>query len=240
MSSSTSEGEIKVSQTEVVVTRTEVSGSANDIENVVINDIGKIGKSAIKSLDGFRAFILRGNVVDLAIGIVIGAAFTAVVNSLVSDVITPFIPLPGKSSLGTLTIPLPSFYPKGSVIHIGLFINALISFLIVAAVLYFFVVQPVNSLMKLYRGKEAAAAPTTHDCPYCYQAVNIKATRCPFCTSPLATSETGTTEETGPVLILPASLEALSDKLAERIVNKATTALEQGAGGTGEALAEKA
>ena len=148
-------------------------------------DIGRVGKGALKSLGGFRTFILRGNVVDLAIGIVIGAAFTSVVNSMVSDIITPLIPLPGKNSLGTINIPLPPPYPKNAVIHLGLFINAIISFLIVAAVLYFVVVQPVNSLMRAYKPKEVETPPETRDCPYCFQSVNVKATRCPYCTSAL-------------------------------------------------------
>jgi large conductance mechanosensitive channel len=218
---------VTVSQTEVTETRTEAAASKKGIDDVILTDISKVGKGALKSLGGFRTFILRGNVVDLAIGIVIGAAFTSVVTSLVGDVITPIIPLPGKNSLGNLNIPLPPIYPKGSVIHIGAFINAIISFLIVAAVLYFFVVQPVNKLMSLYHPKEAEAKET-RTCPYCFQAVNIKATRCPFCTSHLA-AENGHHEEQEPVLILPESLEKLSEQLAEKIVRKATTKLEAAA-----------
>lgn len=242
MSSSASEGEITVSQTEVTVTKTEVSGNKNDVQNVLVTDITKVSKGVVKSLEGFRGFILRGNVVDLAIGIVIGAAFTSVVTSLVADVITPLIPLPGKNSLASLAISLPSFYPKGSTVQIGLFINAIISFVIVAAVLYFFVVQPVNALMKVYHGKETAA-PATRDCPYCYQAVNIKATRCPYCTSHLpADDEKEQGEGNAPVLVLPASLESLSDKLAEHIAKKIPTALEKESesAGSSEAIAEKA
>jgi large conductance mechanosensitive channel len=147
-------------------------------------DLGRVGGYAKNTLGGFRTFILRGNVVDLAIGIVIGAAFTSVVTSLVADVITPLIPLPGKNSLSSLAIALPSFYPKNSAIHIGLFINALISFLIVALVLYFFIVRPVTALMSRYN-PPVVAAPTTRDCPYCLQAIPLQATRCAFCTSPV-------------------------------------------------------
>lgn len=142
-------------------------------------EVARLGHGAMRTLGGFRTFILRGNVVDLAIGIVIGAAFTSVVNALVSDVITPLIPVSGGSNLSSWTI---DFYYIH--MHFGAFINAVISFLIVAAVLYFFVVQPVNSLMHLYKPKEVEVHPT-RDCPYCFQAVNIKATRCPFCTSNL-------------------------------------------------------
>jgi len=226
MSSTEQEPQVTITQTEVSISKTEVTGSKADAENIsaeIAADISKVSRTALKSLDGFRAFILRGNVIDLAIGIVIGAAFTSVVTSLVADVITPLIPLPGKNSLGLLTIPLPSFYPTNSVIHIGSFINAIISFLIVAAVLYFFVVQPVNSLMKLYKPKEAPK-PDTRDCPYCFQSVVAKATRCPYCTSHLPNANGETihhTEAEGPALMLPDSLESLSDKLAEKIVKKA-------------------
>jgi len=158
--------------------------STNQNQHDFRQEFGRVGHYAKDTLGGFRTFILRGNVVDLAIGIVIGAAFTSVVNSLVADVITPLIPLPGKSSLSTLTIALPSFYPKGSTIHIGLFINAIISFLIVALVLYFFIVRPVAALMARYN-PPVVAAPTTRDCPYCLQAIPLQATRCAFCTSPV-------------------------------------------------------
>jgi large conductance mechanosensitive channel len=142
-------------------------------------EITKIGQGAWRSLGGFRTFILRGNVVDLAIGIIIGAAFTTVVQALVKDILTPLIPVPsGNLSKATWHI------WGGIVLDYGDFLNSLISFLIVAAVLYFFVVQPVNSLMNLYKPQETKAEPT-RDCPYCMQPVNIKATRCPFCTSNL-------------------------------------------------------
>lgn len=245
MSSSANEGEIVVSQTEVIVTKTEVSGNKDDLENVIVKDINKIGKNAIKSLEGFRTFILRGNVVDLAIGIVIGAAFTAVVNAVVGDIITPLIPIPGHSLSGlTWHPPYAGKDAKGNpiVVDFGALINAVISFLIVASVLYFFVVQPVNSLMKLYHGKEAEA-PKTRECPRCYQAINLKATRCPFCTSHISNNgdSNGYSEESDPVLELPASLEKLSEQLAEKIVRKATTALEKGdeAAAAGEMVTEK-
>jgi large conductance mechanosensitive channel len=138
-----------------------------------------VEKRAGKVLGGFRAFILRGNVVDLAVGIVIGAAFTAVVNGLVSDLITPLIPVTG-GNLSTWTVKFGYVQLKT-----GAFINALISFLIVAFVIYFFVVQPVNALMARYKPKEVEVPPATRDCPYCLSSVPLMATRCAYCTSPL-------------------------------------------------------
>ena len=116
-------------------------------------EITKLGQGAMKTLGGFRTFILRGNVVDLAVGIVIGAAFTSVVNAVVGDIITPLIPVPGHSLSGwTWHPPYAGLDAKTHlpiVVDFGALVNSLISFLIVAAVVYFFVVQPVNSLMQL-------------------------------------------------------------------------------------------
>lgn len=131
-------------------------------------------------LGGFKAFILRGNVVDLAVGIVIGAAFTSIVNGFVSDIITPLIPVPGASLKDWTIAPPP--YSKSPIL-IGAFIDAVISFLIVAFVIYFFVVRPVNALMARYKPKEVQAPPTTRDCPYCLTSIPLMATRCPNCTS---------------------------------------------------------
>ncbi|HLH60245.1 MAG TPA: large conductance mechanosensitive channel protein MscL [Ktedonobacteraceae bacterium] len=138
-------------------------------------------QGAKKTLSGFRAFILRGNVVDLAVGIMIGAAFTGVVNALVTDVITPIIPA-GTTSLGAFQTLVPYTHKP---IMWGVFIEAVISFLILAFVIYFFVVVPVNTMVARYKPKENEVAPTTKDCPYCYSSVNIMATRCAYCTSPL-------------------------------------------------------
>jgi large conductance mechanosensitive channel len=148
----------------------------------------QLERSAAGTLGGFRAFILRGNVVDLAVGIVIGTAFTAVVNAFVSDVITPIIPAPG-GSLSNLEIPL--LYSK-SAIKIGAFINAVISFLIIAAVVYFLVMLPVTNLMARFKPKEVQAPPATRDCPYCLTSVPLMATRCPACTSQLPPPFQGT------------------------------------------------
>lgn len=131
-----------------------------------------------QALSEFKTFILRGNVVDLAVGIVIGAAFGTVVTAFVNDLILPFIAaFGGKPNFDGYKIPLGS-----STILIGSFITALVSFLILAAVIFFFVVKPVNMLMSR-RKTELPADPTTRDCPYCLSSVPIKATRCAFCTS---------------------------------------------------------
>jgi len=132
-------------------------------------------------LGGFKTFILRGNVVDLAVGIVIGVAFTTVVNGLVSDLIAPLIPVPG-TSLSKLYWMVPY---TGDKLQVGAFINAIITFLIIALVIYFFVVRPVNALMARFKPTEVEAPPATRDCPYCLSSIPLMATRCAYCTSPL-------------------------------------------------------
>ncbi len=134
-------------------------------------------------LKGFRSFILRGNVVDLAVGIVIGAAFGAVVTALVSDFITPIIAaIGGKPDFSSLY-----FTINGSKFAYGHFLNALISFLIIAAAVYFFVVIPVNRLMARYKPSAEEPVPTK-DCPHCLSAIPAAATRCAFCTSDVSGS----------------------------------------------------
>ncbi|BDI29080.1 large-conductance mechanosensitive channel [Capsulimonas corticalis] len=128
----------------------------------------------------FRDFVLRGNVVDLAVGVVIGAAFTAVVTAFTKDIITPIIGIPGKVSLGDV-----SFAVNGSKFLIGDFLNQAISFLLVALVVFFFVVKPVNWLMAR-RKTDTPADATTRDCPYCLSSIPVAATRCAFCTSEVA------------------------------------------------------
>ncbi len=142
--------------------------------------ISRVGRSAVGTLGGFRTFILRGNVVDLAVGIVIGVAFTSVVTAFVSDVITPLIPAPG-GNLSTWQVIIPWTHKP---LLIGALINAIIAFLIMALVIYYFVVLPVNELMARYKPKEEAPQ-TTRDCPYCLSSIPIQATRCAYCTSPL-------------------------------------------------------
>ena len=131
-------------------------------------------------LKGFRSFILRGNVVDLAIAVVIGAAFGAVVTALVADFLTPLIAaIGGRPDFGALY-----FTVNGSRFAYGHFLNAVISFLIIAAAVYFLVVVPVNKLMAHY--KPTAEEPTpTKECPYCLSAIPAAATRCAFCTAEL-------------------------------------------------------
>ena len=136
-------------------------------------------RSATGTLGGFRTFILRGNVVDLAVGIIIGAAFGAVVNSLVSNVITPLIPVPG-GSLASWKIHVPW---TNQFVQIGAFVNAVITFIILAFVIYYFVVLPVNSLMARFKPKDVPSPVTTRECPYCLSIIPRQATRCPDCTS---------------------------------------------------------
>ena len=147
----------------------------------------------------FKAFILRGNVIDLAIGIVIGAAFGAIVASLVKDVIMPPIGLALSgidfSSLMAVlkqgTPPGPYANPAAALdagavtINYGTFLLTIISFIIIAAVIFFFVVRPMVRARTPKKEAEAPA-PTVKDCPYCYTAIPVKATRCPNCTSELA------------------------------------------------------
>lgn len=131
----------------------------------------------------FKAFILRGNVVDLAVGIVIGAAFGAVVTALVSDIITPLITIPGKVDFSGL-----SWQIGGGVFKYGHFLNTVISFVIIALVVFFFIVRPVNALMAL-RKTETPVEATTQECPYCLSSIPLKATRCAYCTSDVAAAQ---------------------------------------------------
>lgn len=143
--------------------------------------IGGLRRSATGTLGGFKAFLLRGNVVDLAVGIVIGVAFGTVVNAFVSNVITPLIPAPG-GNLSSWAFIVPW---TGKPLLIGSFINAVIAFVIIAAVVYYFVVLPMNSLVARFKPKEVEVPPVTRDCPYCLSSIPLQATRCPDCTSQL-------------------------------------------------------
>ena len=129
-------------------------------------------------LKDFKAFILRGNVIDLAIGVAIGAAFTGVIGAFTEGIITPLLAIPGDTpsfSENVLTI-------SGAEFQYGRLIDALINFLIIAAVLFFFVVVPVNKLMQK-RKTEPDVESTTKDCPECLSSIPAQARRCAFCTA---------------------------------------------------------
>ncbi len=132
-------------------------------------------------MKGFKAFLLRGNVVDLAVGVVIGAAFGSVVTAMVKDLLTPLIAAvvkaPDFSGL--------YFTLNGSKFLYGEFVNATIAFVIVAAAVYFFVVLPINALIARAR-REPPADPTTKKCPECLSEIPIGARKCAFCTSAIS------------------------------------------------------
>ena len=133
-------------------------------------------------LSGFKQFILRGNVVDMAVGVVIGAAFATVVSALTKDVLTPLIAaIAGKPDFSAIT-----FTIHNSKFMLGDFINAVIAFLLVAAAVYYFVVTPVNLLVARMHRSAAPADPTTKKCPECLSEIPIDARRCSHCTQPVA------------------------------------------------------
>ena len=137
-------------------------------------------------LKEFKTFLMRGNVLDLAVGVIIGGAFGAITTSLVDDIISPVLGIfTGQVNFGALTfeLGLPMFDTK-AVITYGNFLNALINFLIMSFVV-FLIVKAVNKMMSIGKKEEAAADPTTKECPYCFSEININATRCPHCTSEL-------------------------------------------------------
>ena len=149
-------------------------------------------------LKDFKAFVTRGNVVDMAVGIIIGAAFGTIVGSLVKDVVMPPIGLVlGKIDFSNFALilkqgatagpyaSLAAAQSAGAVtLNYGLFINTIINFLIIAAVVFFFIVRPI-ARMQVPRKAAAPAAATTKECPFCFTSIPIKATRCPNCTSGL-------------------------------------------------------
>lgn len=132
-------------------------------------------------LKGFRDFILRGNVIDLAIAVIIGAAFTAVINSLVGDVLNPLIAaVVGKPDFSAIVV-----HVGTGVIKIGNFFNALIGFLIVAFVVYFFLVVPTAKIMARFK-PPVVEPPSTKKCPQCKSDIPVDATRCAHCTQPVS------------------------------------------------------
>jgi large conductance mechanosensitive channel len=133
---------------------------------------------------GFRDFIMRGNVVDLAVAVVIGAAFGALITAFVADVITPLVAaIFGQPDFSQLT-----FTINSSTFKYGAFINAVISFLLIALAIYFVVVVPMNKLAERRARGQAPADATTKQCPECLSEIPIEAKRCAFCTSELTPS----------------------------------------------------
>jgi large conductance mechanosensitive channel len=133
-------------------------------------------------LDGFKKFILRGNVVDMAVGVVIGAAFASVVNGLTKAFLNPLIKLVAG---GNETFSNLQFTIRGTAFPVDDFINACISFILIAAAVYFFVVVPINALIaRMHRG-EKPPDPTTKKCPECLSEIPIAARRCAHCTQPV-------------------------------------------------------
>jgi len=132
-------------------------------------------------LSGFKQFILRGNVVDLAVGVVIGAAFGGVVTAFTAAFLTPLIAMvAGKANFGDL-----AFMVGGTKFPYGELINAAISFVLIAAAVYFLVVTPVNALIQRMKKAPVPADPTTKKCPECMSEIPIDARRCSFCTQPV-------------------------------------------------------
>ncbi len=130
-------------------------------------------------ITGFKTFILRGNIIELAVAFVIGVAFAAVVNAFVADLITPIIAaIFGKPSFGSMTLTI-----NHSQFLYGDFINQVITFVTIAAAIYFVVVVPINLMTARMRRGEAAPDPTTKVCPECLSTIPLQAHRCAFCTS---------------------------------------------------------
>lgn len=133
-------------------------------------------------MKGFKAFLLRGNVVELATAVVIGVAFGVVITAFVKDLVTPLIAaIGGQPDFSTM-----SFTVNNSKFFYGDFLNALLAFILVAAVIYFFVIVPYTAMMARSK-KEAPADPTTRKCPECLSEIPIEAHRCAFCGEPVAT-----------------------------------------------------
>ena len=133
-------------------------------------------------LKGFKQFLMRGNVVDLAVAVIMGAAFGAVVSTFVANIMTPLIAaVVGKPDFSGLDVTI-----NASRVTYGVFLNALISFLMVGAAVYFFVVAPMNAYTARLRRGEAPADPTTKKCPECLSEIPIAAKRCAFCTSAIS------------------------------------------------------
>ena len=134
-----------------------------------------------RMLKGFKEFMLRGNVIDLAVAVIIGAAFGAVVTALVKDLLTPLIAaVAGKPDFSGIVVNV-----NGAQLLVGDFLNVLLSFILIATAVYFFFVVPINALVARVRRGEVAPDPTTRKCTECLSEVPVAARRCAFCTSPL-------------------------------------------------------
>lgn len=132
-------------------------------------------------LSGFRAFVMRGNLIDLAVALVIGLAFVAVINSLVTNMITPVVALIlGEPSLSSL-----DFEINDAVFFYGAFVDDLIQFIAVAAAVYFFVVLPYNAMSARMKRGDAEPDATTKACPECLSSIPVEAHRCAFCAQPV-------------------------------------------------------
>lgn len=142
-------------------------------------------KKKSKFFEEFKKFILRGNVMDMAVGVIVGGAFTAIVTSLNADILTPILGLFGGTDFSYLYVTLGSG-ENAPVLHYGNFITAIINFLITALVI-FILLKVINRIMErlsaMTGNEEETPAPTTKKCPYCCSEIDIKATRCPHCTS---------------------------------------------------------
>ena len=145
-------------------------------------------------LKGFRSFILRGNVIDLAVAVIIGAAFVAITNSLVADVINPFIAaIFGKPDFSAIVWHIHLFHPlpgaapdaNAGAIQIGKFLNSVISFFLIATVVYFAIVLPMQKLLLRFDPPAVVDPPPTQVCPQCLSDIPKAATRCRFCTEPV-------------------------------------------------------
>jgi large conductance mechanosensitive channel len=129
-------------------------------------------------LDEFKGFITKGNVIDMAVGVVIGLAFNALIQAFVADIITPLIGVFLKVNFSGYTV---SF--NGSTFLVGDLVNKAISFLIIAAVVFFLIVKPIMAMDARRKAKVKAAPPTTRECPACLSQIPLKARRCMYCTS---------------------------------------------------------
>lgn len=132
----------------------------------------------MSALQDFKSFITKGDVIQIAVGIVIGLAFTAVVTALVSDVITPLIGVAGHYNFAAIQVTV-----RGSTFLFGAFLNSLISFVLIALTVFFLIVRPVAAMDARAKAKRGIPSPTTRECPECLSQIPLKAKRCSYCTS---------------------------------------------------------